>query len=325
MKKRFFVSAVVAVAIAMFAFNTMHAQDGAGRSAHPAAFVSRRGQLLPLSRLFGDRPPERRGSRAERQHRRPQSRLPPGARVQVRRQLRALVGRGVEACSKAPTALRFDRQGDLWYIDAADNIIFHFDKEGRTVGTLGTNPEPWTWLTHVIERAVPGRANSLSGDRHRLEPRRQHVRRRRLRQFARREVRQGRQLREGVGRARRAARQLQHAAQPRRRQQRRRLCGRPRQQPHPDVRHRRQPQSGVEPADGAVVAMPHERPDAGDVRRQRRPRLQDGSTGKILGAFGRSGRMPGTLDSIHQLACPDEKTLYLANLYASRLDKWVTE
>jgi len=48
-------------------------------------------------------------------------------------------------------------------------------------------------------------------------------------------------------------------------------------------------------------------------------------TGKILGAFGRSGRMPGTLDSIHQLACPDEKTLYLANLYASRLDKWVTE
>jgi hypothetical protein len=35
--------------------------------------------------------------------------------------------------------------------------------------------------------------------------------------------------------------------------------------------------------------------------------------------------MPGTLDSIHQLACPDEKTLYLANLYASRLDKWVTE
>ena len=38
-----------------------------------------------------------------------------------------------------------------------------------------------------------------------------------------------------------------------------------------------------------------------------------------------SSRMPGTIDSIHQLACPDEKTLYLANLYASRLDKWVAE
>ena len=42
-------------------------------------------------------------------------------------------------------SLRFDPRGDLWYIDAADNIIFHFDKEGRTLGTIGTNPEPWTW------------------------------------------------------------------------------------------------------------------------------------------------------------------------------------
>ena len=31
-------------------------------------------------------------------------------------------------------------------------------------------------------------------------------------------------------------------------------------------------------------------------------------TGKILGAFGRRGRMPGTIDSVHQIACPDEKT-----------------
>jgi hypothetical protein len=48
-------------------------------------------------------------------------------------------------------------------------------------------------------------------------------------------------------------------------------------------------------------------------------------SGKILGSFGRGGRMPGTIDSIHQLACPDEKTVYLANLYASRLDKWVSQ
>jgi hypothetical protein len=40
--------------------------------------------------------------------------------------------------------------------------------------------------------------------------------------------------------------------------------------------------------------------------------------------FGRPGRMPGTLDSIHAIACPDEKTVYLANLYASRMDKWVS-
>src|SRR5215472_4299459 len=54
--------------------------------------------------------------------------------------------------------VRFDRQGDLWYVDAADNIIYRFDNEGRTVGTLGTNPEPWTYLTHVIAGAVSGKA-----------------------------------------------------------------------------------------------------------------------------------------------------------------------
>ena len=46
--------------------------------------------------------------------------------------------------------------------------------------------------------------------------------------------------------------------------------------------------------------------------------------GKNL-ACGRPGKVPGTIDSIHQIACPDEKTVYLANLYASRIDKWVTE
>jgi hypothetical protein len=48
-------------------------------------------------------------------------------------------------------------------------------------------------------------------------------------------------------------------------------------------------------------------------------------SGKILGAFGRPGRMPGTIDSVHGIACPDEKALYLANLYASRIDKWVAQ
>jgi streptogramin lyase len=48
-------------------------------------------------------------------------------------------------------------------------------------------------------------------------------------------------------------------------------------------------------------------------------------TGKVLGVFGRPGRMPGTLDSIHGIACPDDKAVYLANLYASRLDKWVAQ
>ena len=109
------------------------------------------------------------------------------------------------------------------------HIIFRFDAEGRTVGTLGTNPEPWTWLTHVIERAAPGRAALYQ---------------------------------------------------------------------ETDIGWSR---------DGSMfVADGYGNSRVGDV-------------------FGRTGGMPGTFDSIHQLACPDEKTLYLADLYASRLDKWVAQ
>src|ERR1700719_4302072 len=57
--------------------------------------------------------------------------------------------------------VRFDPQGNLWYVDAADDEIYRFDSEGRTVGTLGTNPEPWTWLSHGIEAAARGTPASL--------------------------------------------------------------------------------------------------------------------------------------------------------------------
>jgi hypothetical protein len=48
-------------------------------------------------------------------------------------------------------------------------------------------------------------------------------------------------------------------------------------------------------------------------------------TGKVLGAFGHPGRMAGAIDSVHQIACPDEKAVYLAHTFASRFDKWVAQ
>src|SRR5258708_19746259 len=51
--------------------------------------------------------------------------------------------------------VRFDPQGNLWYVDAADNEIFRFDSEGRTVATLRINPQPCTCLTHLIQRPAP--------------------------------------------------------------------------------------------------------------------------------------------------------------------------
>lgn len=43
--------------------------------------------------------------------------------------------------------------------------------------------------------------------------------------------------------------------------------------------------------------------------------------GKILGQFGKLGRLPGWFDSVHAIACPDEKTLYLAEEFSYRFDR----
>jgi DNA-binding beta-propeller fold protein YncE len=47
--------------------------------------------------------------------------------------------------------------------------------------------------------------------------------------------------------------------------------------------------------------------------------------GQILGTFGKLGRLPGWFDSIHAIACPDEKTVYIANEFSYRFDKVVLE
>ncbi len=226
---------------------------------------------------------------------------------------------------KGAHVVRFDPQGNLWYVDAADNIIFRFDAEGRTVGTLGTMPEPWTFLTHVIEGAARGKtafyqetdiAWSHDGSIF---------------------------VSDGYGNSRVAKFDKdgnfvkawgERGAQP------------------GDFNT---PHSIVIDANDVIYVA-----DRGNSRIQtfdtngnlksvwtlptapwslcttKGPAqvLFVGSVGrvykmdlggKILGAFGRSGRMPGTIDSIHEIACPDEKTVYLANLYSSRMDKWVSQ
>ena len=47
--------------------------------------------------------------------------------------------------------------------------------------------------------------------------------------------------------------------------------------------------------------------------------------GTVLGTFGKLGRLPGWFDSIHAIACPDEKTVYIANEFSFRFDKEVID
>ena len=222
-------------------------------------------------------------------------------------------------------AVRFDPQGNLWYVDAADNIIYRFDSAGRTVGALGTNPEPWTWLTHVIEHAVPGKsafyqetdiAWSKDGSSF---------------------------VSDGYGNSR-VAKFDQDGNFVKSWGER---GGQPGNFNTPHslvvdnndviyVADRGNSRIQTFDTDGSLKAVwnlptapwslcltkgPAQVMFVGSVGRVYKMDL----SGKILGAFGRPGRMPGTIDSIHALACPDENAVYLANLYASRLDKWVTQ
>jgi hypothetical protein len=48
-------------------------------------------------------------------------------------------------------------------------------------------------------------------------------------------------------------------------------------------------------------------------------------TGKVLGTYGHLGRAPGTMDWVHAVACPDEKTVFAAEEQSYRLDKLVAQ
>src|ERR1700726_28818 len=222
-------------------------------------------------------------------------------------------------------SLRFDPQGNLWYVDAADDIIYRFDSEGRTVGTLGTNPEPWTWLTHVIEHAAIGRAGfyqetdiGWSKDGNMF-------------------------VSDGYGNSRVVKFDKdgnfvktwgERGGQPGDFNTPHSLVvdtndviyvadrGNSRIQVFDTEGNRKAVWNlPTAPWSLCLTNAPNQVMFVGSVGRVYKMDL----SGKVLGAFGRPGRMAGTIDSVHQIACPDEKAVYLAHTFASRFDKWVAQ
>jgi len=47
--------------------------------------------------------------------------------------------------------------------------------------------------------------------------------------------------------------------------------------------------------------------------------------GKVLGMFGRNGRQLGEFGGMHQLACPSENTIFVAELLNRRVQKLVLQ
>src|SRR4051812_32944788 len=113
---------------------------------------------------------------------------------------------------EGPHAVRVDPQDNLWYIDAGSNLVVKFDQQ--KTGANGAWPKAGAVdLGHPRDRACDSRPfQFLPADRRHLGSRRQHLCRRRLWQFADREVQQGRQSDQALGRARYPAGRVQHPA-----------------------------------------------------------------------------------------------------------------
>ena len=114
------------------------------------------------------------------------------------------IGQGVYGLEFAH-AVRVDKDDNIWVVDEGTNMVIKFNPEGRVTMVLGRRPEPV--MGAVRQHAAAGRAGEVqvrAPDGRDLGRAGQHLHLRRLRQFARREVRQERPLRRVVRDARAA-------------------------------------------------------------------------------------------------------------------------
>jgi len=56
---------------------------------------------------------------------------------------------------RVPHSIRFDSQDNIWFVNSGDNLVVKSDPKRRVEQALGRREEPWVYLTHGIERAIP--------------------------------------------------------------------------------------------------------------------------------------------------------------------------
>jgi DNA-binding beta-propeller fold protein YncE len=235
----------------------------------------------------------------------------------------------------AAHSVRFDSGNNMWIVDSANNIVVKVNPKGRIEQALGRRREPWVWETHGIERAIPARTSFYHPTDTAVGPDGSTY------------------VADGYGNSRiakfsREGNFVKHWGE---------RGGGPgffntphsividdqgllyvgdransriqvfdgegnfkEQWPLSVVKGGETPRSS-EPWSLCITPGPNQVIFAGSVGRV----FKIGLDGKVLGVFGKLGRLPGWFDSIHALACPDEKTLYLAQEFSYRFDKVVLE
>jgi DNA-binding beta-propeller fold protein YncE len=220
-----------------------------------------------------------------------------------------------------PHSIRFDAQDNLWYVNSGDNLVVKFDSKRRVQQALGRREEPWVYLTHGIERAIPPPASFYQPTDTVVGPDGSTY------------------ITDGYGNSRvvkftKEGNLVKYWGD---------RGTKPGQFNTPHnivmdtnsnlyVADRQNSRVQVFDTDGnfkqewrvgglawslCITPPPNQVIFVGSVGRVYKYDL----SGKLLGEFGKLGRLEGWFDSIHALACPDAKTVFLAEEFSYRFDK----
>jgi sugar lactone lactonase YvrE len=200
-----------------------------------------------------------------------------------------------------PHSIRFDSQDNLWYVNSGDNLVVEFNKNLRVEQALGRREEPWVYMTHGIERAIPPPSSFYQPTDTVVGPDGSTY------------------ITDGYGNSRvvkftREGNLVKYWGD---------RGTKPGQfnTPHNIVMDANSNLYVADRQNSRVQVFDTD----GNFKQEWRVGALAWSLcitpGKKLGEFGKLGRLPGWFDSIHALACPDEKTLYLAEEFSYRFDK----
>jgi DNA-binding beta-propeller fold protein YncE len=225
----------------------------------------------------------------------------------------------------AAHSVRFDADDNMWLVDSGNNVVVKFTAARRIVQALGRRLEPWVYLTHGIERAIPGPAAFYQPTDTVVGPDgstyvTDGYGNSRVVKF----TREGNLVKYWGDRGTRPGQfNTPHSIVM---DQNATLYVADRQNSRVQVFDTEGKFKQEWPLDGlawslCITPPPNQVIFVGSVGKVYKLDL----SGKILGSFGKIGRLPGWFDSIHAIACPDEKTVFLANEFSYRFDKVVLE
>jgi len=221
--------------------------------------------------------------------------------------------------------VRFDADDNMWLVDAGNNVVVKFNAKGRIVQALGRRLEPWVYMTHGIERAIPAPASFYQPTDTVVGPDgstyvTDGYGNSRVAKFSR----EGNLVKYWGDRGTRPGQfNTPHSIVMDRGQN---LYVADRQNSRIQVFDTNGTFKQAWDLDGLTWSMcitpgPTQVIFVGSVGKVYKMDL----TGKVLGMFGKLGRLPGWFDSIHAIACPDEKTVYVANEFSYRFDKVILD